>query len=156
MSAVYPLTLLYDAQCAVCSLEMDHLRSRNHEGKLQFVDITEPGFDPAPYGATLAAMNAEIHARRADGQVISGVQVLRLAYEAVGLGWVFRPTAWAPLRAFSEAGYRVFARHRQPISRVAAPLINLLREGRARRLAKRMRECAAGACNIDNHGRRPS
>ena len=156
MSAVYPLTLLYDAQCAVCSLEMDHLRSRNHEGKLQFVDITAPGFDPAPYGATVAAMNVEIHARQADGQVIRGVQVLRLAYEAVGLGWVFRPTAWAPLRAFSEAGYRVFARHRQPISRAAAPLINLVREGRARRLAKRMRECAAGACNIDDHGRRPS
>jgi len=96
MSAVYPLTLLYDANCAVCSLEMGHLRSRNHEGKLLFVDIAEPGFDPAPYGATLAAMNAEIHARRADGQVICGVQVLRLAYEAVGLGWVLRPTAWAP------------------------------------------------------------
>jgi predicted DCC family thiol-disulfide oxidoreductase YuxK len=156
MSAVYPLTLLYDAQCAVCSLEMDHLRSRNHEGKLQFVNITEPGFDPAPYGVTLAAMNAEIHARRADGQVISGVQVLRLAYEAVGLGWVFRPTAWGPLRAFSEASYRAFARHRQPISSAAAPLINAIRSYRARRLTQRMRECAAGACNIDDHGRRPS
>lgn len=156
MSAVYPLTLLYDANCAVCSLEMDHLRSRNHEGKLQFVDITAPGFDPAPYGATLAAMNAEIHARRADGQVISGVQVLRLAYEAVGLGWVFRPTAWAPLRALSEAGYRAFARHRQPISRAAAPLINAIRECRARRMARRMRECAGGACDIAGNDRRPS
>lgn len=156
MSAVYPLTLLYDANCAVCSLEMDHLRSRNHEGKLQFVDITAPGFDPAPYGATLAAMNAEIHARRADGQVISGVQVLRLAYEAVGLGWVFRPTAWPPLRALSEAGYRAFARHRQPISRAAAPLINAIRECRARRMARRMRECAGDACDIAGNDRRPS
>jgi len=156
MSAVYPLTLLYDAQCAVCSLEMDHLRSRNHEGKLQFVDIAAPGFDPAPYGATLAAMNAEIHARRADGQVIHGVQVLRLAYEAVGLGWVFRPTAWAPLRVLSEAGYRAFARHRQPISSAAAPLINAVREYRARRMAMRMRECAGGACDVAGNDRRPS
>jgi len=156
MSAVYPLTLLYDAHCAVCSLEMDHLRSRNHDGKLQFVDIAAPGFDPTPYGATLAAMNAEIHARRADGQVIRGVQVLRLAYEAVGLGWVFQPTAWAPLRALSEAGYRVFARHRQPISKAAAPLIDLIRDGLARRMARRMRECAGGACDIADHDRRPS
>ena len=163
MSMIYPLTLLYDASCSVCSLEMDHLRSRNAEGLLRFIDITATGFDPAPYRATLAEMNAEIHARRADGQVIRGVQVLRLAYEAVGLGWVLKPTGWAPLRAVSEAGYRLFARHRRTVSRVAAPLINALRAHRARRMAERMRECveggANGACSLDNQGdnpRRPS
>ena len=148
MAATYPLTLLYDAQCPVCSLEMDHLRSLNQEGKLVFVDITAPGFDPAPYGVPLAAMDAEIHARRADGQVIRGVQVLRLAYEAVGLGWVMRPTAWAPLRALSDVGYRIFARHRREISRVAAPVITAIRAHRARRMAARMRDCASGGCDL--------
>ena len=156
MSAIYPLTLLYDAGCPVCSLEMDHLRSRNTQGRLVFVDIAAPGFDPAPYGVTLAAMDAEIHARRADGQMIRGVQVLRLAYETVGLGWVLKPTAWPPLRALSEAGYRVFARHRRAISRAAAPLIQLIRRVRAERLAARMRECANGSCDIEANSRRPS
>ena len=158
MNAIYPLTLLYDANCAVCALEMDHLRSLNAEGRLQFVDISAPGFDPAPYGVTLAAMDAEIHARRADGEVIRGVQVLRLAYEAVGLGWVLRPTAWAPLRGLSAVGYRLFARHRRRISRAAAPLINALRHHRANRMAERMRECAGGACEMPkqhNNPRRP-
>lgn len=155
MSAVYPLTLLYDANCAVCALEMDHLRSLNAEGRLQFIDISEPGFDPVPYGVTLAAMNAEIHARRADGQVIWGVQVLRLAYDAVGLGWVLRPTAWAPLRGLSDVGYRLFARHRRLISRAAAPLINALRSHRARRMTERMRECAGGACEVPEHHNNP-
>ena len=157
MSTIYPLILLYDANCPVCSLEMDHLRSLNAEGRLQFVDISAPGFDPAPYGVTLAAMDAEIHARRADGDVIKGVQVLRLAYEAVGLGWVLRPTAWAPLRGLSDVGYRLFARHRRRISRAAAPLINALRNHRARRMAERMRECAGGACDLPEHNnpRRP-
>jgi predicted DCC family thiol-disulfide oxidoreductase YuxK len=40
----YPLTLFYDADCPVCSLEMDHLRARNDAGKLRFVDIAVPGF----------------------------------------------------------------------------------------------------------------
>lgn len=155
MTTIYPLTLLYDAGCPVCSLEMDHLRSRNHEGRLVFIDITTLGFDPAPFGATLADMNAEIHARRADGLVIRGVPVLRLAYEAVGLGWVWRPTDWPLLRALSEAGYRVFARHRQGISRMAAPLINAIRAQRARRVADRMRGCTSGACNAPQD-RRPS
>jgi predicted DCC family thiol-disulfide oxidoreductase YuxK len=148
MSTIYPLTLLYDAHCAVCSLEMDHLRSLNAKGRLQFIDISAPGFDPAPYGVPLSAMDAEIHARRADGEVIKGVQVLRLAYEAVGLGWVLRPTAWAPLRGLSDVGYRLFARHRRPISRVAAPLINAIRNHRANRMAERMRNCAGGACDL--------
>ena len=156
MSPFYPLTLLYDAGCAVCSLEMDHLRSLNAEGRLVFIDIAAPGFDPTPYRATLDEMNAEIHARRADGEVIRGVQVLRLAYEAVGLGWVLRPTAWPPLRALSDVGYRLFAKHRRAISRMAAPLINTIRDRRAQRVSQRMRDCVDGACDVSANDRRPS
>ena len=159
MSAIYPLTLLYDAGCPVCALEMDHLRARNEAGRLVFVDISAAGFDPTPYGATFEAMDAEIHAVRADGQLMKGVQVLRLAYEAVGLGWVMRPVGWGPLRGASDVAYRLFARHRRTISRVAAPLIHGVRAVRARQMARAMRQCADGACSLDpkadhNEGRR--
>lgn len=40
----FPLTLLYDAACPVCALEMDHLRQRNRDGRLAFVDIAAPDF----------------------------------------------------------------------------------------------------------------
>ncbi len=143
---IYPLTLFYDAACPVCSLEMDTLRARDHDGRLVFIDIAAQGFDPTPYGVTLASMNGEIHAQRPDGSLIRGVEVLRLAYAAVGLGWVLRPTGWALLRPLSDAAYRVFACHRRPISHAAAPLIDALRACRARRSAQRMRDCAAGAC----------
>ena len=149
MNTIYPLTLLYDAACPVCALEMDHLRARNDAGRLVFVDISAPGFDPTPYGACLDAMNAEIHALRADGQLMKGVQVLRLAYEAVGLGWVMRPAAWGPLRGPAEVAYRVFARNRRTISRAAAPLIDAVRALRARQMARRMQQCAGGACSVD-------
>ncbi len=150
MNATYPLTLFYDANCPVCALEMDHLRSRNHEGKLRFVDIAAPGFDAFPAGVSAADLDAEIHATRPDGSVLRGVEVLRLAYAAVGLGWVMRPTGWAPLRPLVDAGYLVFARHRRSISRVAAPLIDAIRAARARRTAQRMRDCAAGDCDLQH------
>jgi len=142
----YPLTLFYDAACPVCSLEMDHLRERDHAGRLRFVDIGAPGFDAAAHGATLQAMNAEIHARRADGSMLKGVEVLRLAYDAVGLGWVLRASAWPPLRPAFDGAYRVFARHRLAISSAAAPLIGALRGWRARRMARRMHACSSGVC----------
>ena len=148
MTTAYPLTLLYDAQCPVCSLEMDHLRERCQDGRLLFVDIAQPGFDAAAYGLTLEALDAEIHAIRPDGSVFKGVEVLRLAYAAAGLGWVLRPTGWAPLRPAFDWGYLLFARHRRRISAAAAPLIDVIRAQRARRVAKAMRECRAGACSV--------
>jgi predicted DCC family thiol-disulfide oxidoreductase YuxK len=156
VSHIYPLTLLYDAACPVCALEMDHLRARNDAGRLVFIDISAPGFDPAPYGATLAEMDAEIHALRADGQLMKGVQVLRLAYEAVGLGWVMRPAGWAPLRGPADVAYRLFARHRRTFSRAAAPLIDGVRALRAWQAARRMRRCARGACTVNHDEGRAS
>ncbi len=148
---IYPLTLLYDGACPVCALEMDHLRARSLDGRLVFVDISAPGFDAAACGLTLAQLNAEIHAVRPDGSVLKGVEVLRLAYDAAGLGWVLRPTAWGPLRPAFDAGYRMFARHRQTISRGLGPLIDGVRalrsRQRARRMAQRMGKCQQGRCD---------
>ena len=145
MRPVYPLTLLYDAACPVCSLEMDHLRERNAHGRLAFVDIAAPGFDAAAYGSTLAALDAEIHGVWADGSVVKGLETLRAAYAAVGLGWVLRPTGFGPLRPVFDIAYRLFARYRRPISRAAAPLIDTVR---ARRTLARMSRCQGGACGI--------
>jgi len=142
----YPLTLFYDAACPVCSLEMDHLRERDLAGRLVFIDIGAPGFDAAAHGVTLQAMNAEIHAKRPDGSMLKGVEVLRLAYEAVGLGWVLRASAWPLLQPAFDVAYRGFARHRIAISRAAGPLIRSLRDLRARRAVRRMGECRSGAC----------
>jgi predicted DCC family thiol-disulfide oxidoreductase YuxK len=146
MNTIYPMTLLYDGACPVCSLEMDHLRERDSAGRLVFVDISAAGFEPEAHGATLEAMRTAIHGRLADGRLLIGVPVLRLAYGAVGLGWLWKPTGWGPLRPLADAGYRVFARHRQAISSAAAPLIAAVR---ARRAARRMRDCQAGRCDTD-------
>jgi predicted DCC family thiol-disulfide oxidoreductase YuxK len=142
----YPLTLLYDAACPVCALEMDHLRERDQAGRLIFVDIAAPGFDASVYGVTHAELDAQIHARCADGRLLRGLEVLRLAYAAVGLGWVLRPTGAPPLRGLFDLGYRVFSRHRRRISRAAAPLIDAIRLRRARATAARLQACRGGVC----------
>ena len=152
MNIQYPLTLLYDAACAVCSLEMDHLRQRDAAGRLRFVDIAAPGFDAADLHTTLPALNALLHAVQADGRVLIGLPALRAAYAAVGLGWVMAPTGFGPLAPLADAAYRGFARHRLPISRAAAPLIDALRGWRARRTLARMARCQAGACRVDEEG----
>jgi predicted DCC family thiol-disulfide oxidoreductase YuxK len=142
----YPLTIFYDASCPVCALEMDQLQSRGTAGRLVLVDMSAPGFDAAHYGLNLTEIDAVIHALRPDGSVVRGMGVLRLAYAAAGLGWVLRPTATAPLKPVFDAAYRVFARHRKPISRALAPLIDALRERRTRRVLADMDRCVGTAC----------
>lgn len=146
MNTTYPLTLLYDGDCAVCTLEMDHLRERCRDGRLVFVDIAAPGFDAARHGATQAELEAEIHGVAADGRVLRGLAALRAAYAAAGLGAVLAPTAWPVLRPWADAGYSLFARHRRRFSRAARPLIDTLRAWRS---LQRQRACQAGRCDIE-------
>jgi predicted DCC family thiol-disulfide oxidoreductase YuxK len=142
----FPLTLLYDAGCPVCSLEMDHLRERDRHGRLCLVDISAPGFDATAFGLDWSALDAELHALCPDGGVVRGVAALRLAYGAVGLGWLLGATGWPVLRPVFDSAYKIFARHRRTISRAAAPLIDLLRARRARRSMDRMQRCSTGEC----------
>jgi hypothetical protein len=99
-------------------------------------------WQPRP-ASVLAALNAEIHGLCADGTLMRGIGVLHATYEAMGLGWVLRPVV--------DRAYRLFARHRQTISRASAPLIHTLRRHRARQLAKRMAACHGGQCTHPPH-----
>jgi len=135
MASDYPLKVFYDASCPVCALEMDHLRGRDADQRLELVDMSAPGFDAACHGFTAAELDAAIHAVRPDGSVVRGMPVLRLAYGAAGLGWLLRPTGIGPLRPVFDAAYRLFARHRKSISSALAPGIAALRARRERRSA---------------------
>ena len=110
-SDAYPLTLFFDARCPVCRMEMDSLRRRDDARRLRFQDVRAADF-VVPAGTTLDHMLEAIHGRTADDRLVVGVETLRLAYRAVGLGWLAAPTAWPLLRGPSERAYLWFARHR--------------------------------------------
>lgn len=149
-ASIFPLSLLYDGSCPVCRLELHSLKERDHAHRLRLIDIAQPGFDAAAWGASLAEMNALLHAVDAHGVTHRGVAALRLAYGAVGLGWALRPTAWPLLAPAFDAAYRVFARHRIATSRLLSPLLTPLLQRQAMRQTARideqMRRCHEGAC----------
>jgi predicted DCC family thiol-disulfide oxidoreductase YuxK len=144
--AIYPLTIYYDASCQLCNGEMSNLMLRNTEGLLAFVDASPPGFESPVPGATQHDLMNMIHAVRADGEVVRGVAVFRLAYGAVGLGWVTAPTAWPLLRQLADRAYPWVVRNRYRFPR---PLISLLFEGPTRRAAEQAAQrarCTADTC----------
>ncbi len=147
MNTTYPLTLFYDAACPVCRLEMDNLRARNALNRLVFKDISAPGFDAERYGATLQEMGALLHGQRADGTLVIGAETIRLAYRAVGLGYLAAPTDLPGLRPLFDAAYAVFARNRYGISALFGPVIERVAAARA---AKRMQACKDGQCEVNS------
>jgi predicted DCC family thiol-disulfide oxidoreductase YuxK len=115
------LTIFYDGACPLCAFEMAHLQRRPGAARLHCIYIAAPAFDPATHGFRASELDAVIHAKRSDGSVVRGMEVLRLAYGAAGIGWLLAPTRLPLLRPLFDAGYRLFARHRRAISSFLAP-----------------------------------
>lgn len=106
-------TILIDNACPLCRREGAMLaRLDRGRGRLGLIDIAAPNFDPARYGCTMDQVMGSIHGILPDGSLVSGMEVFRRAWRAIGLGWVMAPTAWPVLRPISDAAYRWFARHR--------------------------------------------
>ncbi|WP_411867216.1 thiol-disulfide oxidoreductase DCC family protein [Vulcanococcus limneticus] len=117
------LTLLYDGGCPLCVREVRWLGSRDgalhgEEPRLAFVDIDQPGYDPAAHaGVTYRQAMGRIHAIAADGSVLQDLAVFRAAYRLIGLGWLYAPTGWPLLGPLAEALYRLWAERRLWLTR---------------------------------------
>ena len=141
----YPLTLLYDASCPVCKLEMDNLRERDQLNKLNFVDASAPGFDAGKYGVNLTEVMRVIHGIKPDGTVVTGVETIHLAYRAAGLGWLTAASNLPILKPICNWAYEQLAKNRHRVSEVFADVIIRIA---ARRAEKRSRACKEGKCTI--------
>jgi predicted DCC family thiol-disulfide oxidoreductase YuxK len=140
------LTIYYDASCPLCMSEMSNLMLRNREGRVNFVDASDPAFESPLPGCDRAELMRVIYAQTADGRVLQGVAALRAVYAAVGLGWVLAPTAWPLLRQLADVAYPWVARHRHHVPRA---LVRWIFEGAARRAALQAAHqspCSNGQC----------
>ncbi|MES3020560.1 MAG: DCC1-like thiol-disulfide oxidoreductase family protein [Pseudomonadota bacterium] len=111
------LTLYFDGNCPFCATEMARLEQWDRARRLAFVDIAAPGFDPAPLGVGMAALDREMHSLAAGGKVLVGIDSMIGAYTLVGRAWIVLPLRVPLLRPLLAAAYRAFARNRYAISR---------------------------------------
>ncbi len=123
------LTLYYDGNCPFCCAQMDKLGRWDERGQLAFVDIATSGFDPAPLGADMAALNREVYSLTASGKVLVGIDTMLLAYPLVGRRWRVLPLRVPLLRQLCAALYRAFARNRYAISRLLGYKVPACRDG---------------------------
>lgn len=117
------LTLLYDGGCPLCLREVSFLRRRDlsrnpQQPRLAFVDIDAADYDPSRHGGiSYREAMGRIHAIQADGRVLRDVAVFRSAYQLIGLGWLYAPTAWPLIGPIADGLYGLWARWRLPLTR---------------------------------------
>jgi predicted DCC family thiol-disulfide oxidoreductase YuxK len=112
----WDVKLLYDGECPLCVREVKMLTRLNRKGKLALEDIAAADFDAGRYGSTFEQLMGSIHGVLPDGSLITGMEVFRRAYAAVGLGALMAPTSWPVLRPVFDRAYTLFARNRLRIT----------------------------------------
>lgn len=104
--------VFFDGQCPLCVREIKLIDWLDRKSRIRFTDISDPSFAPSDHGLTMKDFMDEIRGRLADGTRITGVEVFRQLYSAVGFGPVVWITRAPGISHALEFGYRVFARNR--------------------------------------------
>ena len=113
MTAPFDIEVFYDGDCPLCVREINMLSRLDRRSRLKLTDIAAPDFNAeAITGLSWDALMAEIHGRLPDGTLVTGMEVFRRMYGAVGLGFVLAPTRWPVLNRVADAAYERFARNR--------------------------------------------
>jgi predicted DCC family thiol-disulfide oxidoreductase YuxK len=129
----YPLQIFYDGACSVCAAEIDVYRHKGQDDRLQFIDISTPDFDPAPYGISLDEFMYELHAIDRENHVYRGVE----AFSAI---W----QAFPPLTLYGLLGALVMFPGVNPLARLGYWSFARIRKF----LPKNYDACRDGTCGI--------
>lgn len=104
--------VFFDGECPLCSREIAMLRRRDRDGRLRFTDIAAPEFDPSSLGVDHATLMSKIHGRSAAGELVTGVEVFRRIYAALGYERLVRLSRVSWIAAVLDTAYAAFAAHR--------------------------------------------
>ena len=114
--ASYPLTVFFDGACPICAREIAFMKRLDRLRQLEFCDFSTQEYDAASSGVATADRGTVIHARWADGSVITGVEVFRAMWEAVGLGLLTKLSRLSLVEPLVLRAYEWFARNRSSSS----------------------------------------
>jgi predicted DCC family thiol-disulfide oxidoreductase YuxK len=108
----YPLTVFFDGACPICVREIALMRRLDRRRRLVCCDFSRLDYDTASINISPTELGRVIHARWSDGSVITGVEVFRAMWEAVGLGFLARLSRLSLVEPLVLKAYAWFARNR--------------------------------------------
>jgi predicted DCC family thiol-disulfide oxidoreductase YuxK len=116
--SVAELTLYYDGKCPFCTTEMSKLRQWDKHGRLAFVDIAAPDFNPVVLGIEMTELGRELYSQTSSGKILVGIDSLLAAYTKAGKSMYVFPLRFKLVRPLFTYLYRQFARNRYRMSQI--------------------------------------
>jgi len=112
------INLLYDGDCHVCMKQVEFLTKRMDEnpeyaGLVRLTNLADPDYDPTECGGVAFEDGMRhIHAVTRGGEVVTGMDVFRRVYAAIGMEWVYTLTKLPFMGHTFDWLYDVWAEHR--------------------------------------------
>lgn len=108
----YAIEVFFDGHCPLCRREMAMIKNRDRKDRIRCVDIAASDFDASTVGISWETLMERIHGRLPDGRLISGVEVFRVIYDALGFSRLVRLSRLPGITQLLDVGYRLFAKNR--------------------------------------------
>lgn len=109
----FSIQVFFDGDCPLCLREVAMLaRLDRRQRRIWFTDIAAPDFDARAWGTTQEELMAQIAGRLPDGTWVTGVEVFRRLYAAVGFGPAVALSRLPGVSGVLDVAYRTFARNR--------------------------------------------
>jgi len=120
------IVALFDGDCGVCSRSSRFFGSRDPHGHVERQDLRDPVAAQRFPTLDPDAVRASMHAVRADGSVVIGLDAVRevLAELPAPWPWVATFLGLPGVHALAKVGYRLFARNRLAFNRWVTPVAN--------------------------------
>ena len=143
------IDLLFDSECPICMMEVEFLKKRDLDNRIRFTDLSSPDYNPADHGnVQFADGMRKIRAVLPGGEVVTGVEVFRQTYKAIGLGWIFDLTNVPLIGKAADALYDLWSENRLRITG-RGDLADIVKERSEKLKNMEPPECDTDACEIN-------
>lgn len=109
------LTIYYDGNCPLCSLEMQKLKLHDKNNKIVLENLHQAHFDEMFPQINFNKAMSILHGEH-QGKVLLGLNVTHRAWTLVGKGFFVAPLQFPIIKQLSHLVYLLIAKYRHPIS----------------------------------------
>ncbi|WP_404344174.1 thiol-disulfide oxidoreductase DCC family protein [Pseudoalteromonas mariniglutinosa] len=117
------MIIFYDAKCALCNKEMQHLKQADKQARIQLEDLNAADFAARYPEIDSAYAMAILHGKNEQGELIYGLDVTILAWQTVGKYRWLKILQLPVLKPIANWVYRLFAKFRPQISQFLSPML---------------------------------
>lgn len=151
MDTAFPLTIYFDASCALCNSEMQNIKVHDVQNRLTLIDCSATDFDDSAFhaqGITRDTMMNCLHAQDANGQWLKGVAAFEVIYRTVGMASIAKLWGHPLTRPLAERAYPWVVKHRHVLSALGLhKIFGVLSRRAAQKSNSLSQACKAGQCN---------